>query len=823
MNKYFKRLYITIFLLVLSLVIGLLLQYNYYNNSINKEIKANATIRLDHSISQLNNHMTKQVQIIESVESFMRTTQNDHTLSKFLEYQLHKTQTMESLYYAKPNGQFIDGNGWTPSKTYDLFKQPWYQQASKSTVMITTPVYRHPGTHQFVISFAKPIYNTNNKLIGIIGSDYPVKTITTLLADFMDTENSKIFFLDENHHIVVHSQYDRKNNAPLNLGTLFPDIVPYLDDDTKTSGIHITTYEGTEGYFAWQTLDNTNWIIGSFTPHNDLKAIRANFQKSLILMFTVLILLLVLVLLLQRKNIVNPLIELNDDLSNIYISDQISYRLPIAENDPFFEIRKTTNDILSRTQGYFENLESSNHALKISQDKNTAIISVLPDMIFIYDHKGIFRDYLTNTTDQLIMSKSDFLGKDIFDVLPKDVAESTKDALEETFRTGKMQQFSYSIETEQGYQHYEARMTKVNDNEIMAIVRNITEQLVNLEQIEDLSYKDQLTGLYNRHFFQEELLRLDVPRNLPLSIAIFDINGLRLTNDAYGHTIGDELLKIVAEVIKDQCRLDEIISRIGGDEFAILLPSTTEEQGELIINRIKTVLSDKSIENIPISVSAGCHTKHNADEEIMSIFVAAENDMYKHKASESQSLHNKIIQTILYSLNHKSATEKFHSERVSLYSKQIGRAMNLRYDQMKELETASLVHDIGKVGIRDTILNKSSELTPEEYDEVKRHSEIGYQLLSLVDMYKPIASYVLYQHERWDGKGYPQQLVGTRIPLISRIIAVADAYEAMTASRPFRKQLSEEDAQEELRRHADTQFDPHVVAAFLEVLKKHTK
>lgn len=184
------------------------------------------------------------------------------------------------------------------------------------------------------------------------------------------------------------------------------------------------------------------------------------------------------------------------------------------------------------------------------------------------------------------------------------------------------------------------------DGEIQGVVlvfRDFSEKKQKMDEIEYLSYHDQLTGLYNRRFYEEELIRLDTERNLPLTIVMGDLNGLKLVNDSFGHAMGDELLKKVAEVIRKGSRAGEIIARLGGDEFVLILPNTDGAGAELIINRIKELSALEKIGGVDLSVSFGYQTKLSKEESIPDIFKCAEDHMYRHKLYESLSMRNKTI------------------------------------------------------------------------------------------------------------------------------------------------------------------------------------
>jgi len=349
---------------------------------------------------------------------------------------------------------------------------------------------------------------------------------------------------------------------------------------------------------------------------------------------------------------------------------------------------------------------------------------------------------------------------------------------------------------------------------VVLVFRDFTDKKEKHDRILYLSYHDQLTGLYNRRFFEEEQIRLDTERNYPLTLAMLDVNGLKLTNDAFGHIAGDSLLKIVADVLTRECRADDIIARIGGDEFVILLPQTPDVETEKIVKRIYSAIQGESTGKTIISVSIGWATKFSADEKMSDVFVLAEEYMYRKKLTESQSMRHRTVTAIINTLNEKNKREKVHSENVAIICKQIGEAMEFDYDEIKEIELAGLMHDIGKISIKESLLDKPGKLTEAEYSEVKRHPESSYQILKSVDSYSTLAEYALSHHERWDGKGYPRGLKGEEIPIISRIISVADAFEAMTADRTYRKAMDNDIALAELKRGAGTQFDENIVKIF---------
>jgi len=336
------------------------------------------------------------------------------------------------------------------------------------------------------------------------------------------------------------------------------------------------------------------------------------------------------------------------------------------------------------------------------------------------------------------------------------------------------------------------------------------------EELQYLSEHDQLTDLYNRKYYEEELIRLDTENNLPLSVIAANINGIKLINDSFGHATGDAMIKAVAEIIRKGSRKKDIICRLAGDEFIIMSPTTGTVEAEKIMTLIKEIAAQIKVGQLDISVSLGYDVKTDSDENIVETIKRAEDYMYRKKLYDSPNMRGKTINTIITTLHEKNNREELHSRRVSQLCEQMGEALGLNEDKVKELKAVGLLHDIGKIAIDEAILNKNGTLNEEEWVEVRKHPEIGYRILSTVNNMSEMAEFVLSHHERWDGKGYPQGLSGEQIPLESRIIGIADAYDAMVSERSYKKSLTKEEAIKELTENAGTQFNAECVRVFIE-------
>lgn len=356
---------------------------------------------------------------------------------------------------------------------------------------------------------------------------------------------------------------------------------------------------------------------------------------------------------------------------------------------------------------------------------------------------------------------------------------------------------------------------------IVGSSHDITEKKQRQLEIEYLSYRDQLTGLYNRRFFEEELKRLDTPRNLPLSIAMVDVNGLKLANDAFGHESGDEMLIKIAEVMKRLCRADDIISRIGGDEFIVLLPKTDASETKKIAERISEGVKNETTAAIPLSVSCGFSVKVSADKDISAVIKKAEERMYVEKLRESPKLKLKTIQIIMRELHRSINGERDHSQNVGDICERLAIEIGFNKQDARYMRYAGYMHDIGKVGIDSKIFEKEGKLTEEEWLAIKRHSETGYRIMSSVNQYASMADYILSHHEKWDGSGYPAGMKKDSIPIESRIISIADAYHAMTQNRSYRNAMTSEEALEEIQNCKGSHFDPYIADVFIEMIKEN--
>lgn len=351
--------------------------------------------------------------------------------------------------------------------------------------------------------------------------------------------------------------------------------------------------------------------------------------------------------------------------------------------------------------------------------------------------------------------------------------------------------------------------------EVVAVCRDLTEEKSRAENLQYINAHDTLTGVYNRVYFNRELDNIQEKDIVNVGLILTDLNGLKNINDTLGHWAGDEMLIKTAEMLSGITIRRHCIARVGGDEFALLIFHSTPEEMTDLCEHIDTIFKEGRNGPLPISVSWGSAYRHSTGQNMRVLFKQAEGRMYSNKLLDTRSMHNQLLSSLKKAMQARDVETSDHTERMENMVITLGKRLGLPPSEFDRLVLLASMHDIGKVAIPDSIIHKPGPLNREEWAIMRTHSEVGCQIAMTSRELSCIAHEIGCHHEHWNGDGYPYGLKGGKIPLLSRIISVVDAYDVMAHKRKYKEAVEHQTAIAELQRCAGTQFDPKIVELFV--------
>ena len=452
------------------------------------------------------------------------------------------------------------------------------------------------------------------------------------------------------------------------------------------------------------------------------------------------------------------------------------------------------------------------------------ITDKLEDIVFLQDENFcIF--YINESISRLLgWNQQDLMHQEAFSLYHPEDREKVAEAMQTLKESSQEIVFEVRMRHHDSYYLWVESRTRMFSYDtkrvIMSINRDISQRKQTEEQIKFMTFHDSLTGLFNRNYFEQEMRRVAESRYSKAGLIICDVDCLKFINDTLGHKSGDTLIQAAGATLLSSFRVSDMVARIGGDEFAVLLPDASQKDLDQAVKRIQKNMRRFSRQNpeFPLHMSIGFSLADEPPFDMQALFKQADDAMYQNKLyskrmHKSDAFH--ILMTILK--KREPDTEKRRAQLESILQ-EMSNSLKISDQDRDFLLLFAKVYNIGLLGVPQEIVAKDSSLSPEERQTLRQQAETAYRIAQHTSELQPIADWIYKQHEWWNGQGYPTGTSGEDIPLPSRIMAVARAYTAMTTSRPYRPAKSHAQALAELQKGAGTQFDPQLVQTFI---RKH--
>lgn len=673
---------------------------------------------------------------------------------------------------------------------------------------------------------ASPVKDYSDNVIGVIVAAWNSRDFSTALADLGFSGSGSVFVIDSKGQVVAHSEYDRDLQGANLLERAQSDnnLADLLNDGMAgNTEVGYYNWDGEDHFAALAPMNINEWFVGVQAPYQEIAAPLKNLRQVIAVTTVVLLLIGLGIAYLAVRQIASPIRKVSQQYARMAAGD-FSGTLDTR-------LHQRSDEIGLLARGYNQlnrSLSRTISELEAGEQRFRMITENMVDLVALTDLNG-YLQYVSPSHETIIGWKvRHILGKCAFDAIHPDDVQAARQAYANIIRTKKPGSFTYRCQRADGdYRWLETIGKPLLDakGQVVSLVtasRDIHERRQSEEQIRYMAEHDVLTGLYNRSYFEKHMRILDEMLVVPVSLIICDLDGLKFVNDTLGHQAGDELLLAAAEIISNAAPDGSIVARIGGDEFAVLLPEYTDKWAAYVADNIRNAVAEYNVTHPDIlSISMGVAYRLTPELSMPTVFKEADQQMDREKLLHNQSARSAVVDVVMSALEARDYVTEGHTDRLQTIATTIARRLGWPESRINDLTLFARFHDIGKVGVPDTILFKAGRLTADEFEEMKKHSEIGYRIAQSSPDLVHIADFILKHHEWWNGRGYPLGLKGEEIPLECRIVAVADAYDAMNSDRPYRKALDHSVIIRELKDGVGTQFDPMIIDIFLEIIREN--
>lgn len=808
-----KILWITGIFFSILILVFLFISYKYFLGNVKNQEEEDLQNKmseieesLDYEISGLERFLGDWAPWDETY-TFIQDKNEEYIDNNLNEDTLANLDVNIILFYDK-NNKLFQVNYWdTNSNDITLIKEN-LKELDKYLPFLLKNEDVTKGTSGIVSFMGRPMLISSRPITNSVFT--PPKAGTLIMGKYIDGS--------------LIQKLSRILGTNLSFYQLESNVLSFSQKDNLSNNSYLISLNGYNNISIYKEIkdilgENIFYIVN--TQNRKLYYQGLNAILFFIFFFTICCLLLFINLLfLLNKIIINPIENISREVNAIVLDDFSKYSLTVKGTDEFSDLSRDINSMLYK-------IKTSNITIKKNIDKLNLVFNTAKAGYWEYD---VAKDELFLSGKILEILGYDkyipkiFTQNDWFSKVHKDHCYLVNDSFQ-NFISGKekyifIEYKIYIPNNKYIWISVQGNVSEYFENgspkKILGIVMDVDDRKNSETELKYLTYYDTLTGLYNRGYYEKYILELESKKKYPYTIIIGDVNGLKLTNDKFGHSTGDKLLCETANLLKYLLPKDVTICRFGGDEFIVILENYSQSLGEVLFENLRTSINNNT--KYKVSLSLGFSTKSSSLENIDEIIKEAEEMMCHNKLLETASSRNNTLSLLSKTLFEKSHETEEHANRIFDLCSKIGTSLNLSSSILNELFLLAKLHDIGKIGISDEILNKPSKLNKFEWDVMKTHTEIGYRIASSVPDLAYIAYEILCHHEKYDGTGYPNGLKGDDIPLLSRILTIVDSYDVMTHERPYKNSMSTESAIEELRKCSNTQFDPKLIEIFLKVL-----
>lgn len=743
------------------------------------------------------------------------TLRRNQLLDRWEQYRRH-TEAIWAISYCTSEGVLFVVPAGTSREGHESRGHALYQQAVDGLGIVWSGPYVDGKTHNAVVKAAKAVYR-DGQFQGVVTVDASLYALSDIIGNIDMGSGGNLLLLDTDGNIIAHNELAM-------LGTNVRDTQWFKK--LVQSGNNSVSFDSgnSKTYVSAVVLPQTGWMLVGFLPEETFSSEAVPIK---ITTFTVTLFGIILAALSSAVIAKGFVSRIQNLVANMGKIEKGEYKITASDHstDEIGQLNRKFLDLAQRISSLMEQRDLNEQEISRQKAYFAQLFENSPESVAIVGELGKVTTINKQFANFFQYAPGEIVGVCLEDVLvPEYLIEESRRIAERIRGKGVVQAETVRRRKDGSLVDVELISYAIffDDRPVgtYVIYRDISHRKAAERQLEFLTYHDALTGVYNRAYFENQCERLVIESN-SVGVVVCDVDGLKLVNDSFGHARGDDLLKTATTLIRAVVPGDAVVARIGGDEFSLLLP----DANETMVQELTAVLRRKIEEfnelspDCPVSISIG-YAMAGEGSHIGDALHEADSRMYNEKLLRSKSTRSAIVRTLMHALRARDFITEGHAERMSVMIEKLAGSMGFPEYKIQDLKLFAQFHDIGKVGIPDNILFKPGPLNTKEREAMRRHSEVGYRIAIASPELHHIADWILKHHEWWNGGGYPIGLRGAEIPTECRILAICDAYDAMTSQRPNRKAMSSRKALEEIERCSGTMFDPDIVRIFVSMAKE---